>query len=68
MNNIDTKEFCKRVVKYILLAVVVILAAVVLPNHTPDTQTAVSIGLVAAATFAILDMFAPNGPTMGDSY
>lgn len=60
MTNINTKEFCKRVVKYVLLAVVVILASIVLPKNNLDTETAICIGLVAAATFAILDMFAPN--------
>lgn len=60
MNQVNSKEFCKRVIKYVLLAVVVVLAAVVLPKQKLDGETAVAIGLVAAATFAILDMFAPN--------
>lgn len=62
----DSKDFCKRVIKYILLASVVILAAVVLPRSKLDSETAIAIGLVAAATFAILDMFAPNISTFAD--
>lgn len=53
----STNEFCKRVIKYVLLAVIVVLAAMVLPKNKISNEAALSIGLVAAATFAILDMF-----------
>lgn len=60
MLDIDTKELCKRVVKYVLEGLVVAFAAVVLPKQKPDLEAALALALVAAATFAVLDLFAPN--------
>ena len=60
MLNLDTKELCKRVVKYVLEGLVVAFAAVVLPKQKPDLEAAFALALVAAATFAVLDLFAPN--------
>jgi len=58
--QISTKEFCRRLIKYVLLAVIVAFAALVLPRQRPDNEIVLAIGLVAAATFAILDMFEPT--------
>jgi hypothetical protein len=60
MLTVDTKELCKRVVKYVLEGLVVAFAAVVLPKQKPDLEAAFALALVAAATFAVLDLFAPN--------
>lgn len=57
---IDSRELCKRVVKYVLEGLVVAMAALVLPKQKPDLEAALALGLVAAAIFAVLDMFAPN--------
>tara|TARA_Y100000389_G_scaffold116424_1_gene113572 strand:+ start:211 stop:465 length:255 start_codon:yes stop_codon:yes gene_type:complete len=63
--NLDAKELCKRVCKYVLEGLVVAFAAIVLPNKKPDLEAAFALALVAAATFAILDLFAPNNPMSG---
>jgi hypothetical protein len=60
MDSIDTRELCKRVVKYILEGLVVGFCALVLPKQKPDFESAFSLALIAAASFAILDLFAPS--------
>lgn len=60
MGHIDGRELCKRVVKYVLEGLMVMFAAIVLPRHKPDLEAVFALGLVAAATFAILDMFASD--------
>lgn len=56
------KEVCKRAVKYILEGFVVAFAALVLPKKKFDIEEALALALVAACTFAVLDLFAPNSP------
>jgi hypothetical protein len=53
-------ELCKRVVKYILEGLVVAIASMVLPKHKVDIEAVIAIALVAASTFAILDLFSPE--------
>ena len=53
-------ELCKRVVKYILEGLVVAIASMVLPRQKVDLEAVIAIALVAASTFAILDMFSPD--------
>ena len=60
MDSIDTRELCKRVVKYILEGLMVAFAAVILPKQKPDFEAALALGLVAASSFAVLDLFAPS--------
>lgn len=62
MNNnmVDARELCKRAVKYILEGLMVAVAALVLPQRSLKPEDVVGLAVVAAATFAILDMYAPN--------
>ena len=53
-------ELCKRVVKYILEGLVVAIASMVLPRQKVDIEAVIAIALVAASTFAILDIFSPD--------
>lgn len=59
--NLDARELCKRVVKYVLEGLMVAFAALVLPQKSMKMEDVLGLALVAAATFAILDMLAPNG-------
>ena len=59
-NMVDSRELCKRVVKYVIEGLIVAFAVLVLPKRKPDLEAALALALVAAATFAVLDMFAPN--------
>lgn len=56
----DMGDLLMRVVKYVLEGIAVAIAAFVLPGKTLKVQEVAMIGLTAAATFAILDIYAPS--------
>ena len=61
MSNMEqARELCKRAVKYILEGLMVAVAALVLPQRSLKAEDVVGLAVVAAATFALLDMYAPN--------
>jgi ABC-type Co2+ transport system permease subunit len=65
MSGFDFGEFVKRAIKYIIEGLVVAIAAYAIPKHAKFVaEELVIIGLVAAATFAVLDVFVP---AMGSS-
>jgi hypothetical protein len=53
-------EMLRRVVKYLVEGFVVALVAYYIPQRTLQLREILYIGLTAAFTFAILDMFAPT--------
>lgn len=58
-------EIVKRAIKYIIEGLVVAVAAYAIPKKDKlNVEELVIIGLVAAATFAVLDVFVP---AMGSS-
>jgi hypothetical protein len=59
---VSGQELLKRIVKYFLEGLMVAFAALVLPKKSMNVEEVVGLALVAAATFAILDMYAPNYP------
>ena len=62
MNNnfeFDVKEILVRLFKYIFEGLVVALAAYLIPGKDLNVFEIITIGLIAAATFSILDLFAP---------
>jgi ABC-type Co2+ transport system permease subunit len=56
----DASEILVRFFKYALEGLVVAIAAYFFPGHKPDPEEVLLIALVAAATFAVLDLFAPS--------
>ena len=58
--SLDTRTLCKMVVKYITLGLVIAIVSLVLPKQKLDLEAVIALALVAAATFAILDLFAPT--------
>ena len=57
----EGEEILVRLFKYIFEGLVVAVAAFFLPgNHKLSAGEVVLLGLVAAATFSILDLFAPS--------
>jgi hypothetical protein len=60
MMNVSPKEMMTRLCKYVIEGFVVALAVWMIPKKQMDIEEVVVIGLTAAATFAILDMFAPS--------
>ena len=59
-HSVSGHSLCKRVVKYILEGLVVAIASIVLPRQKVDLEAVIAIALVAASTFAILDIFSPD--------
>lgn len=60
MNGSDALEIFVRILKYALEGLVVATAAFVLPNKKLDISEIMLISLIAAATFSLLDLFAPS--------
>ena len=60
MESINSRELCKRVVKYVLQGLVIAIAAILLPKQKPDFEAVLALALVAAATFAIIDTMMPS--------
>lgn len=56
----DGKELLLRIFKYVFEGLIVAVAAFMIPGRTLDIQTVVTIGVIAAATFSVLDLFAPS--------
>lgn len=57
---VDIKELTVRILKYILEGVVVAFAAWLIPSKKPNVEEVLTLALVAAATFSILDLFLPS--------
>tara|TARA_B100000242_G_C42851938_1_gene395544 strand:- start:156 stop:410 length:255 start_codon:yes stop_codon:yes gene_type:complete len=60
MKGIDAKEVATRMLKYFVEGLVVAVAAWVMPGKKSDPVDVICLGLVAAATFSLLDLFAPS--------
>jgi hypothetical protein len=58
--SFDAKELLVRLLKYLLEGFVLCLAAYFLPEHKMLASEMIILGLVAASTFAVLDLFAPS--------
>jgi ABC-type thiamin/hydroxymethylpyrimidine transport system permease subunit len=50
----------KNMIKYVIEGVAIAVAAFLIPNRKSSLQEVAVIGLVAAATFFVLDVFAPS--------
>jgi ABC-type Co2+ transport system permease subunit len=60
MSNLDLSELLKRAIKYIIEGVMVAIAAYAIPKKALNVEEIVIIGLMAAATFSVLDVFVPS--------
>lgn len=58
--SVDGKEIIVRIIKYVLEGSMVALAAYLIPAKKSSAEEILTIALVAAATFSLLDMFAPS--------
>ena len=56
----DVNEAITRLLKYIFEGIVVAIAAFFIPGKKLQFEEILTISLVAAATFSILDLFAPS--------
>ena len=60
MDKFDSRELCRRVVKYLLMGVIIAIVTVILPKQKLDFDSIVAISLISGATFAIIDTFMPS--------
>jgi len=58
--SFDAREFVTRLLKYFFEGFVVAVAAYMIPGKRMDVGEVLLLGLVAAATFSLLDLFAPS--------
>ncbi len=58
--EVDVRELLVRLVKYIFEGIVVAVAAFLIPGRKMAAREVVTIGVIAAATFSLLDLFAPS--------
>jgi hypothetical protein len=56
----DFSDLVKKVIKYCIEGAIVAIAAYTIPKKKLDIEEIVIIGLSAAATFSILDVFSPS--------
>ena len=56
----DLQEVVKRAVKYLVEGGAVAVAAYYIPKRKMNIEEIVMIAITAAATFALLDMYAPS--------
>jgi len=60
MDSYNSRELCKRVVKYVLMGLVISICTLVLPKNKIDFEAVIALGLVSACVFAIVDTFVPT--------
>ena len=60
MQNLDVVEIIKRILKYLIEGTAVAAAAYYVPQKKIAVDSIIIIGITAAATFAILDMYTPD--------
>ena len=58
--SIDGREIIVRIIKYVLQGSMVAIAAYMIPVKKPQLEEILTIALVAAATFALLDLASPS--------
>ena len=57
--SFDIEQVLLRALKYALEGLITAFAAYFVPGKTLDSHEIFMIGVIAAATFAVLDLFAP---------
>lgn len=58
--DLSVVELGTRVVKYLLEGLAVAVAMVIIPRRVPSLEEIVSVSVVAALVFAILDLLSPS--------
>ncbi len=58
--QVDLKELLVRIIKYIFEGIIVAVAAFLIPGRKMEAKEVLTIGVIAAATFSLLDLYAPS--------
>lgn len=59
-NSFNLQEILKRAIKYLIEGTAVAVAAFFIPKSQPKLEEVLMIAVTAAATFALLDLYAPS--------
>ena len=59
-NSFNLQEILKRAIKYLIEGTAVAVAAFFIPKNQPKLDEVLMIAVTAAATFALLDLYAPS--------
>ena len=60
MLKITNKEKCKRIIKYILMGLTMLVSLRYIPNQLLDNSELLTISFILSISFAILDMISPS--------
>ena len=59
-SQLNVLEKSKRIIKYILMGFIILVAVRYIPNQPIVTQEIIIIGLISSISFAMLDMVCPS--------
>ena len=59
-NNLNVLEKSKRIIKYILMGFIILVAVRYIPNQPIETKEIIMIGLISSISFGMLDMVCPS--------
>lgn len=60
MDALNVTEIVTRLIKYFLEGLAVSVAMVIIPRKSLETEEVLSVAVVAAVVFAILDLLSPS--------
>lgn len=60
MDSFSGSELLTRAIKYFLEGLAVAVAMTIIPKKQPNLEEIVTVAVVAAVVFAILDLFSPS--------
>jgi hypothetical protein len=58
--SLDRIEILKKVFKYLIIGLIVALSTKYIPSKKLKTKEIIMISIIAAITFAILDLYTPS--------
>ena len=59
-SKLNKLEKSKRIIKYILMGFIILVAVRYIPNQPINTKEIIIIGLISSISFAMLDMVSPS--------
>ncbi len=60
MDGLNAAELASRAIKYFLEGLAVAVAMVIIPRKVPNVEEILTVSVVAAVVFAILDLLSPS--------
>ena len=60
MDGFNAAELASRAIKYFLEGLAVAVAMVIIPRKQPNVEEILTVSVVAAVVFAILDLLSPS--------